>query len=219
MLRRKRGWLAAGFLVLLVGTPLALRYFPSRSVRSIQVTYPREWVNLGLKEDDDSVKALFDGEAGLATVSAPDRLEISRVGAIVANHNKTGSRTEVYPLVRGPIPVLEPTRSTIISALLSPQSYFWGMPKNCDPSYEICLSFYRATDRIDAFLCLGCRMILVVHNGRGIYVENFDFAQPALLRAIKTLLPSEYDLQAMNEDDDVLMNQLRDMKKRANTKE
>jgi hypothetical protein len=216
MTRRYRFLSFAGaVLVLLIGTSLILRHISGDRLRErrLRATYPDKWSEMLGSEGDERVKALFGGEAGLAVVAIPDRLEISRAGPVVVEQ-ATSPRSEVYPLVGDRVLVPEPARTTIISALLSPESYFWGVPKNCEPSYEVCLTFYRGSDRLDALLCFGCRMMLVVQNGRVIWIENFDFAQPTLLQTIKPLLPSHKGLQALDEVNDAILKKCRELLER-----
>jgi hypothetical protein len=205
--------IAAALLVFLLGYAFAHRdfSFSSSSVGpTMRVNYPREWIQLPLKEDDGSVEVLFDGDlGGLTTVADPDRLEIVRLGRKLANGDPL-SLSEVYPLVGEPISAPDPIRRTITSALLSPHSYAWGVGKNCDPEYHACLSYFRGDDRVDVFVCLGCRFILVVHNGYTIYGENVDFCQPQLLRALRTLFPDDETLKRITELGDDVMKNLRD---------
>jgi hypothetical protein len=172
------------------------------AVLLIGVTTYSIWIQHSLPGDFKSGKQdisyIFNGESGTEIVRHPDKVEAYRIDEF--HSSPTKNRIENYQVLSGPVRVPSALASELATAILSSESYIWeDLALSCTPRYGVCLSYFRGNNRVDIFICFECTVLLVSRDGNISGGKGFDPMQPTLVRAVKTLFPSDQVIQAIEE--------------------
>ena len=152
------------------------------------------WGRIDWTDRSNVLAALYGGPQGLDLIAHPDRIEAYRLAPQTDEFDSDKATLADYRITSGPIAVPNSVAATISEALSAPGSYMWDSVKGCHPSFEVRLTFLRGLERIDVLFCFGC-MIL-----RAAEYENFDYAMPAMVRAVKAIFPNDPEIQRLRED-------------------
>ena len=121
---------------------------------------------------------LYGSRRNLEIVRSPTRIEVYRLGEPPGGM-PTGPKPVVspldYPVAAGPVVVPGPVLEIVGPTLALETTYNWDYPRLCDqPIYEIKLSVYRESERIDLYLSFVCDLITVARDGKIFGSEDFD---------------------------------------------
>jgi len=147
------------------------------------------------------VADLFDGEAGLKTVTAADEVVAYRLAPLPVERQGRRTPLDEFEVLAGPVPLPAEHAGRVARALSSPGSYGWDYAKGCVPIYGVRFSFVRGGDRVDVLLCLQCDVLLVYRNGEIAGGEDFDPIRPILVRAAKAAFPDDEVIAGLKERD------------------
>ena len=131
----------------------------------------------------DRVQKLIGGEAALATIRKPDKIEAFR------HAEKSYPRPlEEYEVVKGPVEVSPELGQQLADLLTADNSYRWEVAKVCEPDYGVRIRFTRGERQVNVLFCFGCDILEFLPGGKS---EDFDSIRPQLVKIVKQIFPEE----------------------------
>ena len=129
------------------------------------------------------VQKLIGGEAALATIRNPDKIEAFR------HAEKSYPRPlEEYEVVKGPVEVSPQLGRQLAELLSADNSYLWDLAKGCEPDYGVRIRFTRGDQQVNVLFCFGCDILEFLPGGKS---EDFDSIRPQLVKIVKQIFPEE----------------------------
>ena len=132
-------------------------------------------------QGDAEIRRLFGGSPGISALNHADRIEAYRV-EVPADRNTSSNALEDFPIIKGPMPILQSDADTLLAILQDRNSYVRDVKKGCLFVPEVRLDFIRDNDRLSVLLCFQCDMIVSYLNGKLIGGRNTEKVRPTLVK-------------------------------------
>jgi len=155
--------------------------------RELMTARPTEYPHA---KQDDLVRAL-GGEGVVAILHDPDRVE-----AVLLSEPKNAQTTPPHEYEPSTDAVLVDAEvgAHVVEVLLDPQLH-WVIPKGaakaCFPVYGVRLSYLKADDHVDLYLCFLCDDVAVYANGKHVPYAQVQFAVEQLLGDVLKIFPDD----------------------------
>ncbi len=150
---------------------------------------------------DVRVRDLFGGEANVAPVLKPAKVEAFRVASAriqPAGDAVATKKIGDWPITSGPITVDAKTAAELTAVFSNPATYDWDSAKGCEFDPGVAFRFTDESGSTDVLLCFSCDEMAVVRGGKRIGGEDTDSARQKLVAIAKRLFPQDEAIQALD---------------------
>lgn len=148
------------------------------------------------------VARVFGGARGASILKHADGVEAYRIGQVPDIIDKWPDLAlNDHPIEKGPLAVSQADVETLVTTLLDEKSYVWDAAKACIPQPGVRIDFIRGNDRLSVLLCFECNIVETYLNEKFAGGEDFDFAQPTLVRIVHTLFPNDPKIQSLKAEE------------------
>ena len=147
------------------------------------------------------VGEIFGGNRGVALLKHADKVEAFRIGKIADTLRWPDVLLTDYPIQAGPMPVSPSDTKLLVDTLLDEKSYYWNAAKACIPQPGVRIDFSRGDQTLSILLCFECEILETYLNGKSASGQNFEYAQPTLVRIARKLFPNDPKIQSLTEEE------------------